>query len=187
MGNMGKYIVGLVLLGWLGPMGAVLAAGNLSVTAFYGTWKGAGEAHSPGSYFALTARDLDVKIEPKGPGFSVAWTTVTYPGAETSSGETSIAKVKRKSSTLDFVPSGKPGVFKAARTGDPFAGEAYAWARIKGQTLSVYLLSIDETGAYVIQSYDRTLTGFAMELNFARIRDDEPERTARGKLIKIAD
>ena len=48
---------------------------------------------------------LDVRIEPKGPGFSVAWTTVTYPG-----GEDSTAKVKRKSSTLDFLPSGRPGV-----------------------------------------------------------------------------
>ncbi|MDH3597314.1 MAG: hypothetical protein OEU09_16975 [Rhodospirillales bacterium] len=182
MGNVGKYIVVFVLLGWLGPMGAALGAGNLSVTAFYGSWKGAGEAHSPGDHFAMTARDLDVRIEPKGPGFSVAWTTVTYPG-----GEQSTAKIKRKSSTLDFVPSGKPGVFKAARTGDPFAGEAYAWARIKGQTLTVYLLNIDEEGAYVIQSYDRTLTGFAMELTFARTRDDEPERTARGKLIKTAD
>ncbi len=182
MGKMGKYVVLLVVLGWLGPAGAALAAENLTVDAFYGTWKGSGEAHSPGNYFALTARDLDVRIEAKGAGFSVAWTTVTHPG-----GEGSTAKIKRKSSTIDFLPGGKPGVFKAARPGDPLAGEAYAWARIKGQTLSVYLLSIDEHGAYVIQSYDRTLTGFAMELTFARIRDDEPERTARGKLVKVAD
>lgn len=182
MGNMGKYIVGLVLAGWLGSMDAVLAAENLAIGAFYGTWKGTGEAHSPGSYFAMTARDLDVKIAPKGDGFAVAWTTVTYPGGEASS-----AKIRRKSSAIDFLPSGKPGIFKAARAGDPFAGEAYAWARIKGQTLTVYVLNIDDDGAYVIQSYDRTLTGFAMELTFTRIRDDEPERTAKGKLIKIAD
>jgi len=130
----------------------------------------------------MTARDLDVKIAPKGAGFGVAWTTVTYPGGGASS-----AKVRRKSSAIDFLPSGKPGVFKAARAGDPLAGEAYAWARIKGQTLTVYVLNIDETGAYVVQSYDRTLTGFAMEITFTRIRDNEPERTAKGKLIKIAD
>ena len=187
MASMGKNVLVLVLLGWLGPMGAALAAGNLPFAAFYGSWKGAGEAHSPDSYFAMNARDLDVRIEPKENGFSVAWTTVTYPGAETSSGERSSAKVKRKSSAIDFLPSGKPSVFKAARAGDPLSGEAYAWARIKGQTLTVYLLNIDEDGAYVIQSYDRTLTGFAMELTFTRIRDDEPERTARGKLIKTAD
>ena len=182
MGQMGKYVALFVVLGWLGPAGAALAAENLGIKAFYGSWKGAGEAHSPDSYFAMTARDLDVRIAPKGAGFSVAWTTVTHPG-----GEASTAKVKRKSSTIDFLPSDKPGVFKAARPGDPLAGEAYAWARIKGQTLSVYLLNIDAEGAYVIQSYDRTLTGIAMELTFARIRDDEPERTATGKLVKIAD
>jgi hypothetical protein len=182
MGNMGKYTVVFVLLAWLGPISTVLAADNLSISAFYGSWKGAGEAHSPNSYFAMTARDLDVKIEPKGNGFSVAWTTVTYSGGDTGS-----AKVRRKSSSIDFLPSAKPGVFKAARAGDPFSGEAYTWARIKGQTLTVYLLNIDEEGAYVIQSYDRTLTGFAMDLTFSRIRDDEPERTAIGKLIKIAD
>jgi len=42
---MGKYIAGLVLAGWLGPMGAALAAENLPIGAFYGTRKGAGEAH----------------------------------------------------------------------------------------------------------------------------------------------
>jgi hypothetical protein len=174
--------VAVVLLGWLGSTGAVLAAENLSIAAFYGSWKGTGEAHSPDGYFGMTARDLDVRIEPKGNGFTVAWTTVTHPGGDIGS-----AKTRRKSSSIDFLPSGKPGLFRAARPGDPLVGDAYAWARIKGQTLTVYVLNIDENGAYVIQSYDRTLTGFAMELTFARIRDDEPERTATGKLIKLAD
>lgn len=179
---MGKYIVVFVLLGWLGPIGAVLAADNLSFRAFYGSWEGAGEVHSPNNYFAMTARDLDVKIESRGDGFSVAWTTVTYLGGDTNNPE-----VRRKSSSIDFLPSGKPGVFKAASAGDPFSGDAYAWARIKGQTLTVYLLNIGEDGAYDMQSYDRTLTGVTMDLTFTRMRDDEHQRTAKGKLIKVAD
>ena len=182
MGKIGKCGVALVLLAWLGSAGAVSAAENLSISAFYGSWKGMGQAHSPDSYFAMNARDLDVKIEPSGAGFNVTWTTITHPG-----GEASLAKTKKKTASIDFLPSAKPGVFRAARPGDPLSGEAYVWARIKGSTLSVYVLNIDDTGAYVIQSYDRTLTGFAMELTFARIRDDEPERTAKAKLVKVAD
>lgn len=180
--SMARYTIVFVLLGWLGPMGAAFAADNLAINAFFGTWKGSGEAHSPDNYFAMNARDLDVKIAPSGAGFNVTWTTITYPG-----GEASLAKVKKRTASVDFLPSGKPGVFRAARPGDPLSGEAYTWARIKGQTLSVYQLNIDDQGAYVVQSYDRTLTGFAMELTFARIRDDQPERTASGKLVKTAN
>ena len=179
---MGKYVAVVVLLGWLGFPGAAPAAEGLSVRAFYGSWKGTGEAHSPGGYIAMTARDLDVRIVPKGEGFTVAWTTVTYPD-----GATSGAKARRKSSALDFLPSEKPDVYKAADPGDPFAGDPFAWARIKGQTLTVYLLNIREDGAYDMQSYARTLTGFAMDLTFTRMRDDEPQRSAKGKLIKLAD
>ncbi len=177
-----RYIVVVGLLGWLNPISAALAADNLSINAFFGTWKGSGESHTPDNYFGMNARDLDVTIKPSGVGFNVTWTTITYPG-----GEESLAKVKKKTASIDFMPSGKPGLFKAAPNGDPLAGEAYTWARIKGQTLTVYQLTVDNNGAYVIQSYDRTLTGFAMELTFARIRDDEPERTARGKLVKTAN
>jgi hypothetical protein len=179
---MGKYVAVFVLLGWLGGSGAVLAGENLSIAAFYGTWKGAGEVHAPHDAFAMTARDLDVEIAPKEAGFTVAWTTISY--LERGAGE---PEVRRKSSTLDFLPSGRPSVFKAAAAGDPFAGDPLAWARIKGKTLTVYLLNIREDGSYDMQSYARTLTGFAMDLTFSRVRDDEPQRTAKGKLIKVAD
>lgn len=182
MGSAARYILLIVFLGWLGPMGTALAAENLRINAFFGTWEGTGAANSPNNYFPMNARDLDVTIGPSGDGFNVTWTTITYPG-----GENSLAKVKKKTASLDFLPSSRPGLYKAARPGDPLAGEAYAWARIKGKTLSVYMLNVDNEGAYVIQSYDRTLTGFAMELKFARIRDDEPERTAIGKLVKTAN
>jgi hypothetical protein len=179
---MGKYVAVFALLGWLGCPGAALAAENLSIAAFYGTWKGTGQVHSPDDTLAMTARDLDVKIAPQGAGFRIAWTTVSYL-----EGGAGGSEVRRKSSTLDFLPSGRPGVFKAASAGDPFAGDAFSWARIKGQTLTVYLLNIREDGAYDMQSYARTLTGFAMDLTFTRVRDDEPQRSARGKLIKLSD
>ncbi len=182
MGRMGSYGVVFVLLGWLGSAGAVSAADNLAIEAFYGSWEGTGQAQMPDGYFGLTARDLDVQIGPKGNGFNVTWTTITHPG-----GDIGRTESRRKSSSIDFVPGGRPGLFKAARQGDPLAGESYIWARIKGSTLTVYVLNIDQDGAYVIQSYDRTLTGFAMEVTFARIRDDQPERTAKAKLIKVAD
>ena len=62
----------------------------------------------------------------------------------------------------------------------------YAWAYIKGQTLTVHSLVIDETGSYTMHSYDRTLTGLGMELEFTRVRDGEPTKTVTGKLTKAS-
>lgn len=181
-GIVARMVVVVAVLAWLVQPGAAPAA-DLGIEAFYGHWKGTGVAQSPNSlYFAMTDRDLDVKIGPKDAGFSVAWTTVLRQG-----GDPENPDVRRKSSALDFLPSGKPGVFAAAEAGDPLSGEAFAWARVKGQTLTVYLLSIGADGAYVVQSYGRTLTGFGMDLTFTNIRDDEPQRSVKGKLIRVQD
>ena len=50
--------------------------------------------------------------------------------------------------------------------------------------MTVYIITISNSGAYNIQSYARTLSGYGMELVFSRIRDGEPVRTARAKLTK---
>ena len=180
---MRRFALVLMVFGWLVPPGDVRAAGNIAVDAFYGRWQGTGMAETPGSvYFSMTARDMDVQIAPKGEGFTVSWTTVLRQG-----GDPDNPDVKRKSTTIDFLPTAVPSVFKSTNAGDPLSGEPLTWARIKRQTLTVYLMLIDPEGAYVVQSYDRTLTGFGMELEFRRIRDDEPERRVKAKLIRVQD
>jgi hypothetical protein len=157
-------------------------AADLSINAFVGRFVGSGLARDDVSeYFDLTVRDLDVAITREGAGFNVAWTTVLREG-----GDPDNPKIKRKSSAVSFVPSDRPGIFRGAQSADPMSGSAYAWARIKGQTLTVHSLVIDEIGSYTMHTYDRTLTGLGMELRFTRVRDGEPTKTVTGRLTKAS-
>ena len=160
-----------------------MAAEKLPATAFFGTFQGSGYAENRDSlYFGTTVRDLDVVIAPAGAGFSVTWTTVIRGGGDPDKPDT-----RRKTQTVVFAPSGQPGVFRGTPSGDPLSGNPYIWARIEAQTLIVYILNITADGAYEMQSYARTLSGYGMELVFSRIRDGEPVRSARAKLTKLAN
>ena len=157
-------------------------AADLDIKAFFGKFEGGGVAKNDDSlYFGVTARDFDVAIAPEGSGFSVAWTSVIRGG-----GTPGNPDVRRKSSSLTFVPGNRPAVWRAVTSGDPVAGAEAAWARITGNTLSVYLMIVRDDGAYEIQKYDRTLSISGMELTFTRIRDGEEVRSVKGRLVKVA-
>ena len=160
------------------------AAGDtLSIKAFYGTYSGAGVAKNADSiYFAVTERDFDVVIHPEASGFSVALPTVLHTGRDPAR-----PKIKRRADKLAFVPSGRAGVWRGTETADPLGGAPYAWARIEGNSLIVYVLQIDQDGRYEVQRYERTLIGSDMELTFTDTRDGERARTVKGKLIKTAE
>jgi hypothetical protein len=167
---------------WLGLNGTA-SAQNLQPAAFYGHYVGGGIAESADSlYFGVTVRDMDVVVEPSDEGFFVAWTTVIRQG-----GDPSNPDVRRKSTEYEFVPTSQPDVHRGKTSSDPLDGGVYAWARFEGNTLNVYLLSIDEAGIYSMQSYARTLTGGGMELVFKRIRNGEATRVVKAKLVKVAD
>ena len=78
-------------------------------------------------------------------------------------------------------------MFRAAIDMDPLAGLPFVWARIRGRTLTVHSLLVDNEGSYEIQTYDRTLTGDGMDLKFTRVRDGQPMRSVTGKLAKVDD
>ena len=168
--------------------GSLLAAApaqaqELSIAAFYGNWKGSALSESELSvYFRLTARDLDVTIRPAAEGFTISWTTVLRQ-----KGDPDNPDIQRKSTTLGFVPAGRPNIWRATATGDPITGQTLAWARIKERTLSVTSMVITDDGGFEMQIYDRTLSDLGMELEFTRLRDGEPVRTAKGRLIKYSD
>ncbi len=159
------------------------AAGDLPIAAFAGQFVGKGLARNDLSeYFDLTARDLGVRIAVRGQGFTLSWTTVLRDR-----GDPDNPTAKRKSTTLDFVASGRAGVFRGATPSDPMSGQPYAWARIKGQTLTVHSLVIAGDGSYEMHTYDRTLTPFGMDLKFTRVSDGEPTRSVTAKLTKEAN
>jgi hypothetical protein len=127
-------------------------------------------------------RDMDVVIEPSAQGFFVTWTTVIRQG-----GDPSNPDIRRKGTEIEFLPTQNPSVFKSATARDPLDGGQLAWARISETTLVVYLMTIDESGVYSVQSYARTLTGEGMELVFRRITDGQSTREVHARLVKVAN
>lgn len=169
----------LALTLWL-ALSAAAAAQDISIAAFKGRWGGSAVANNRDShFFGVTIRDLDVTITPKAGGFTIAWTTVMRRG-----GTPDKPKVRKKSVAMEFVPAGRKGVWRLASAGDMLRGSPYGWARIKGRTLSVYLMEIDEAGGYWLARYARTLTGPGMDLEFTALHDGEPVRMVRGKLVR---
>lgn len=155
-------------------------AENIKLAGFFGTFKGNGITETRDSiYFGVTVRDLDVKIEPAGDGFAIEWTTVIRSG-----GDPKNPKVRQKAQRMTFAPSVQAGVYRAANAGDPLSGQPYSWGYIKNNSLMIHILTIDRSGAYEMQSYTRTLEPTGMAYLFERIRNNEPIRTVKGKLVK---
>jgi len=164
---------------WLGT-GGLAAAQDISIKAFTGTWGGSAVANNRDSlYFGVTIRDLDVTVTPTADGFNIGWTTVIRRG-----GTPNQPKVRKKSVMMRFVSAGRKGVWKLANSGDMLSGNPYGWARIQGRTLTLYLMAIDQRGRYSMSRYARTLSGTGMDLEFTAIRDGEPARVVRGKLVR---
>lgn len=175
-----KLVAAVILLTAALANGTPGMAGDLPVLAFAGHYTGTGLARNNLSeYFNLTVRDLDVVITPRDEGFVLNWTTVLRQG-----GDPENPTVKRKSTSLTFVPTENENVFRTVRRSDPMSGESFAWARIRGRTLTVHSLVISEGGSYEIHTYDRTLGAGGMALKFTRVRDGETTRSVTGKLTK---
>lgn len=161
----------------------IAQAQDLTPAHFFGTFQGSGFAEDKDSiYFGTTVRDLDVVIAPSGGGFNVTWTTIIRSG-----GDPSKPNVRRKTQTANFSATEQVNVFRGAPSGDPLAGNPFVWAKIEDNTMTVFILTIGKGGAYNMQSYARTLSGYGMDLVFSRIRDGEPVRTARAKLTKASN
>ena len=180
-----KRLIGiwLVLCAALAIAAPGALAADIKLAGFFGTFKGNGVSENRDSlYFGVTVRDLDVTIEPAGKGFSIEWTTVIRRG-----GDPKNPKVRSKTQRMAFQPAGKGKVFKSTDNGDLLSGQPYAWAYIKETALVIHIMSIDESGAYQMQSYTRTLVPTGMSFRFERIRNDEPVRTVNGKLTKFSN
>lgn len=174
----------LLLLAGLLPGGTTaFAAQNLPPSAFFGHYSGGGIASNADSlYFAVTARDFDVTFAPApgGRGFRVEWTSVIRRG-----GTPGKPDIRRRSTTKTLLPTANPAVFHGKESGDPLAGKELCWARIDGNTMSVFLMTVDADGIYELQEYNRKLTGSGMDLVFRSWRDGDRLRTVTGKLVKV--
>lgn len=154
-------------------------AQTLPVDAFYGHFQGSGIAENEDSlYFGVTVRDLDVRIGPEAGGFYVEWTSVIRGG-----GDPNNPDVRKRSQRVSFSPSSKANVF-TSKSNNPMNG-ALIWARIKDRTLTVNVMRVSDTGSYTVQTYDRTVSGTGMILNFVNTKDGEPRRQVEARLVKV--
>jgi hypothetical protein len=159
------------------------AQSTVSINAFYGKWSGSAISESNISVnFRLTARDMDVEVRPSSNGFTVLWTTVLRQR-----GDPNDPTAERRSTELRFEPTNKPNVWRAVGSTDPLVDERFAWARIIKQTLTVHSMVIRNDGGYDLQVYDRTLKSTGMDLEFTAFRDGAARRTAKGRLVKVAN
>lgn len=118
-------------------------------------------------------RDLSVKIREVKKGFNVSWVTTTI----------NKSKTKDKKYSIDFLETDREHIYEAAQKKnvfggrdplDPLKGEAYAWARIKGRTLTTFAMTITDDGGYEMQTFDRSLTeDNNLDVVFSRVRNGE--------------
>ena len=155
-------------------------AKNLKIDAFYGEFQGSGVSENRDSiYFGVTVRDFGVVIRPVDQGFEVEWTTVIRRG-----GNPNKPKIRQKTQKFIFQPTAQKNIFRSPESPDYMSGQPFSWARINRNTLHIYLLSINPKGIYSMQTYARTLTPMGMDFVFTRLRDGEPVRSIKGKLVK---
>ncbi len=168
------FVMGLI---WLG---SVAMAANIA--PFVGDYTGS--ANVVDSDGTTTPRDMSVSINEIKGGFNVSWTTTTYKHD---------GRVKDQKFSIDFQPSDRSNVYSAAMQRnvfghevplDPMKGEPFVWASIKGDTLTVFSLFIDENGGYELQQYDRTLAEGGLNLSFSRFIDGTKSRTVETFLTK---
>lgn len=180
--RLSRALILLLVLGCVSAAGqTALAQQTVPIDAFFGVWQGSGIASGESGYVVdETVRDLDVAIRAAGAGFMLDWTTLLRKGAEGN------RQVERKESSITLLPSGRPGLYRPAEAGDLFGAEGLTWARLNGQTLSLFRLVLDDQGALDLSRYDRTLLGGGMKLDFTRERAGKPVRSVTGRLVKAA-
>ena len=153
----------------------VASVAHADIEPFVGSYAGSADVIS--SDGTKKPRDMSVEISETEEGFRVGWTSTTYREDGTS---------KTKSYSIEFVPSDRDSVYASAMKRnvfghdvqlDPMKGEPYVWARIHGDTLSVYSLFVAEDGGYEIQQFDRTLATGGLDLDFQSVRNGEIQRT----------
>jgi hypothetical protein len=172
-------LITVVLLSSAGLHGAY--ATEVPIEAFCGEYTGHSISSTEGD---LSERDLSVSVSDCGEGFTLAWTTVTKKAG---------GRIKRKSYSIDFRPSGRPSIYASAMRNnlfgkkiplDPLNGDPYMWARLSGRILTIFALLITDNGGYEMQIYDRALTEAGMDLRFSRSRDGRQLKLITGTLVR---
>ena len=162
-----------------------------AIEPFLGTYIGRAQVYGPEG--APTGqRDMEIVIEekPQG-GFQITWSNVHLVD-----GRRDVPGVERRIDQATFIPSARPRVyveetrsslFEQARDPEPMAGDPVRWANIYDDRLGVFSLVIRQDGAYELQSYERILTEYGIDIEFRRIVDGEVVRRITGRTVRVED
>ena len=161
---------------------AAEAAPTVPLDAFFGSWAGTGVAEDEDpAFFALMARDLDVQIAPVEGGFRLSWQTLIRSGDDTADPEQRL-----RATSLVFKPTERPNLFAAETNSDLLAGGTVSWARLHGQTLSVYQTTLNAGGGHELLIFDRSFEDpenpDRLTVVFRRLTDGDVVRVVRGRL-----
>lgn len=171
----------VLLLALMTLAGAGQAATD-KLDIFFGEYEG--QAVTGGAN-EISKRDLRVKISPVRNGFQVNWIAVT---------KRPDGRLKRKEYSIDFHPTKRKNIYRSGERRDmfgnavpldPLKGDPYVWARVEGDTLTVFALHVLEDGGYEMQTYARKRVPEGIDLKYSRIRDGEILRTVEGTLFEV--
>ncbi len=179
MKNLKHKLLQLSLMVILLCPGVALAA---NIEKFEGTYKGEAEFFFEGE---TERRDMSTTIKATKTGFVLSWTSVSYKDD---------GRTKSKAYTIEFIPSARDNIYMSAMKNnlfgkptplDPLQGEPFVWARLEGETLSVFSLFINTVGEYEIQEFHRTLIDAGLDLVFLRVHNGTVEKEIRTVLIRM--
>jgi hypothetical protein len=179
----------LVLIGAILAASPALGQGGLPAS-FHGDWQGEELTVEDGSPdLKVTAEDLNVRIEANDSGFRMRWTALSRkePGDP----------LARRAVEARFEPTDRPGVFAFdpeqssmllslfgdPATSNPLEGEPLLWARLDGETLSVYGLAINPDGGFDLYQHVRALTGEGMTVRHTH-RTEREAVILKGRLVR---
>ncbi len=153
-----------------------------SFERFFGRYQGESTSIPEGE---VSKRNISVAIKPAKKGFVVEW-------------KAEISKIdgrsKHKGLSITFIPTNRKNIYKSAMRRDvfghaapmnPLKGDPFIWARTAGDTLTVYVIRVTESGEQDLRIYKRSLTPQGMELEFVRFHNSEPIRRISGVLKKV--
>ncbi len=125
-------------------------------------------------------RDMDVWITADDAGgFKITWKTTFL-------GRWSGDEKKVRTTSLTFVPAGKPGMWRATVSGDPLAGKPLIWAALEDKSLTVNVVQVSESGSLATATYVRSLTKEGLKLEFRATHDGTRLRRIVGWLKRKA-
>lgn len=173
-------LAGVLAFAVLSPTPA--QAGSAVFERFFGSYEGTSDTIPDGE---KQARELSVKISPYNKdGFAINWKTTQYKTS---------GRVKKSGLSVNFTPTHRSNIFASAmRTDlfghqvplDPMKGDPFVWVTIQGDTLTLYVIRIADSGEQDLQIDKLTRTPQGLHDEFTSFYGSEPVRRLTATLKK---